>query len=110
MILSAMYRLVDLDEETLRYQMRLGHRCAITAQVLREQAEQLELRDPAEVVVLAPAAYANLAVQVFHVQSRSWKSRTTRYANPPPTRAASYGSCPSVADTPMRLTNVRNGR
>lgn len=69
MILSANYSLVDLDEEILCYDMRLGHRYAITAQGLREQAEQLGLRDTAEVVVLAPAAYADLAVQVFHVRS-----------------------------------------
>src|SRR6266704_7034336 len=40
-------------------------RWAITAQGLREQAEQLGVLDTAQVVVLAPAAYANLAAQVW---------------------------------------------
>jgi hypothetical protein len=45
--------------------MRLGQRHAITADGLREQAEQLGLLDTAEVIVLAPTAYANLAIQVW---------------------------------------------
>lgn len=65
MILSAMYGLVDLHEPILRYDLRLGHRLAITAQGLREQAEQLGLLDTAEVVVLAPTAYADLATHVW---------------------------------------------
>lgn len=69
MILSAMYGLVDLDELILRYDLRLGHRYAITAQGLREQVEQLGMLDTAEVVVLAPAAYADLATHVWpHAQ------------------------------------------
>jgi hypothetical protein len=70
MILSAMYGLVGLDEEIPCYDLRLGRRYAITAQGLREQAEQLGLLHTAEVVVLAPAAYASLAVQVWpHAQN-----------------------------------------
>jgi len=65
MILSAMYGLVDLDEPILRYDLRLGHRLAITAQGLYEQAEQLGLLGTNEVVVLAPTAYADLAIQVW---------------------------------------------
>ena len=61
MILSARYGLLRLDDEILRYNMRLGQRGAITAQGLREQAEQLGLRDAGEVTLLAPAAYAELA-------------------------------------------------
>lgn len=45
--------------------MRLGQRFAITAQGLREQAEQLGVLDTAEVIVLAPAAYAELAAVVW---------------------------------------------
>ncbi len=65
MIVSARYGLLDLTDRVLRYDMRLGQRYAITADGLREQAEQLGLLDTAEVIVLAPAAYANLAVQVW---------------------------------------------
>jgi hypothetical protein len=64
-ILSARYGLLDPADRILRYEMRLGHCYAITAQGLREQAEQLGLLDTAQVVVLAPAAYANLAAQVW---------------------------------------------
>jgi len=69
MILSARYGLLDLSDVILRYEMRLGQRYAITAQGLREQAEQLGLLDTTEVVVLAPGAYADLAAQVWpHAQ------------------------------------------
>ncbi|GLI00933.1 DUF6884 domain-containing protein [Phytohabitans aurantiacus] len=69
MILSARYGLLDLDDVILRYEARLGQRFAITAQGLREQAEQLGLADTAEVIVLAPAAYADLASHVWpHAQ------------------------------------------
>lgn len=65
MILSAAYGLLDLDDVIMRYERRLGQRYAITAQGLREQAEQLGLTDTPEVVVLAPAAYADLATHVW---------------------------------------------
>ncbi len=65
MILSARYGLLDPADRILRYEMRLSSRWAITAQGLREQAEQLGVLDTAEVVVLASAAYANLAAQVW---------------------------------------------
>src|SRR6266508_5848192 len=65
MILSARYGRLDMSDVILRYEMRLGHRFAITAQGLREQAEQVGLRDTAEVVVLAPGAYAELAAHVW---------------------------------------------
>jgi len=69
MILSARYGLLDMSDVILRYEMRLGQRYAITAQGLREHAEQLGLLDNAEVVVLAPGAYADLAAQVWpHAQ------------------------------------------
>ena len=65
MILSARYGLLDPTDRIVRYEMRLGNRYAITAQGLREQAEQLGLLNTAQVIVLAPAAYANLAAQVW---------------------------------------------
>jgi hypothetical protein len=69
MILSARYGLLDPADRILRYETRLGSRWAITAQGLQEQAEQLGVRDTAEVVVLAPAAYADLAAHVWpHAQ------------------------------------------
>lgn len=69
MILSAAYGLLDLDDVIMRYERRLGQRYAITTQGLREQAEQLGLTDTAEVVVLAPAAYADMAAHVWpHAQ------------------------------------------
>jgi hypothetical protein len=69
MILSARYGLLDTDDVILRYEMRLGRRYAITAQGLKEQAEQLGVADTAQVVVLAPAAYADLAAHVWpHAQ------------------------------------------
>ncbi|GAA1575733.1 hypothetical protein GCM10009827_117010 [Dactylosporangium maewongense] len=61
MILSAWYGLVELSDMLLRYDARLGQRHTITAEALREQAEQLGLLDVTDVVVLAPAPYARLA-------------------------------------------------
>lgn len=69
MILSARYGLLDLDDRILPYDMRLGQRFAITAEGLREQAEQLGLLPTAEVVAFAPAQYANLVTHVWpHAQ------------------------------------------
>jgi hypothetical protein len=69
MILSARYGLLNLDDVILRYEMRLGQRYAITKQGLREQAEQLGLAGTAEVIVLAPGGYAELAAHVWpHAQ------------------------------------------
>jgi len=69
MILSARYGLLDLHDRILRYEMRLGQRYSITAQGLREQAEQLGLADAGEVIVLAPSAYAALAAHAWpHAQ------------------------------------------
>lgn len=65
MILSAWYGLLRLDDEIVRYEMRLGHRDAITAEGLRDQAEQLGVLNTVDVTVLAPAAYANLATTVW---------------------------------------------
>jgi len=65
MILSAWYGLLDPADQILRYEMRLGRRGAISAQGLREQAEQLGLLATTDVVVLAPAAYADLAIQMW---------------------------------------------
>jgi len=65
MILSARYGLLDLDDRILRYETRLPSRWAITAAGLQEQAEQLGVLDTAEVIILAPAAYAALAAQVW---------------------------------------------
>jgi hypothetical protein len=58
MILSAWYGLLRLDDRIMRYDMRLGHRDAITADGLRDQAEQLGVLTTPHVTVLAPAAYA----------------------------------------------------
>jgi hypothetical protein len=69
MILSARYGLLDPADRILRYEMRLGRRFAITAQGLREQADQLGVLDTVQVVVLAPAAHATLAEFVWpHAQ------------------------------------------
>jgi hypothetical protein len=64
MIMSAFYGLVDLDQRLLTYDCRLGQRHAITTDHLRLRAEQLNLLDTPEVIVLAPAAYTALVTQV----------------------------------------------
>jgi hypothetical protein len=65
MILSAMYGLLRLDDEIVRYEMCLGQRTAITAQGLREQAEQLGVLGTPDVTVIAPAGYADLVSEVW---------------------------------------------
>jgi hypothetical protein len=64
----------------MRYDMRLSQRHAITADGLREQAEQLGLLDTAEVIVLAPAAYAyhdgRLAMVELVAAQRLWSTQS----------------------------------
>jgi hypothetical protein len=65
MIVSAAYGLLDLAENITRYELRLGQPGSVTAANLRDQAEQRGLLDAGEVLVLAPAAYAALASEVW---------------------------------------------
>ncbi|GGM86363.1 DUF6884 domain-containing protein [Dactylosporangium sucinum] len=65
MIQSAWYGLVELTDQLLRYDARLGQQHTITRDGLYEQAEQLGLLDTPDVVVLAPIAYADLVLHVW---------------------------------------------
>jgi hypothetical protein len=86
--------------------MRLGNRFAITAEGLREQAEQLGVLDTAEVTVLAPAAYAALATHVWpHAQrplagSRGIGDQMARFAALATGRATVAGLTGSPAQAP----------
>lgn len=64
LILSAKYGLITLDRVIEPYDLRAGQPGAVTAQIVRAQAEALGILD-AEVTVLAGRAYASILLEVW---------------------------------------------
>lgn len=64
-ILSARYGLLRLDDPVEPYELRMGQPGSVAVDTVRRQAAAQELVDEAEVVVLAGAAYADVALQVW---------------------------------------------
>ena len=115
MIVSALYGLLDLTDNVLSYDQRLGQPGAITAGFLREQAAQLGLTATADVIVLAPKGYADLLTQVWpHAQtplrgSRGIGDHMARFAALAAGRSLTApAATPAVADrTETRVASER---
>lgn len=70
LILSALHGLLALDEEVEPYDLRMGEPGSVTPEHVRQQAVAKGVLDAAQVVVLAPAAYATVAGAVWpHAQT-----------------------------------------
>jgi hypothetical protein len=65
LILSALHGLLPLDQVTTPYELRMGQPGSIGAAALRRQAEQLDLVDELQVIVLAGRAYTTAALTVW---------------------------------------------
>jgi hypothetical protein len=64
-ILSARYGLLRLTDPVEPYELRMGQPGSVDAATVRRQAEDQDLVDEAEVVLLAGADYAAVALQVW---------------------------------------------
>jgi hypothetical protein len=103
--LSAWYGLLRLDDDIVRYEMRLGHRHSITADGLRDQAEQLGVLNTTDVTVLAPRRlrqprHHGLATRPTAARRHPEASPTTSPASPPSPTTSANRTRPS-ATTPM---------
>jgi hypothetical protein len=70
LILSARYGLVTPDQLVDPYDLRIGDNGCVSVTTVKEQALRLDVAEPAEVIVLAGAAYADVASAVWPTARR----------------------------------------